>query len=72
MEEQQPICLQNMSPTKNGKIFFNESTGSSSKLEEDIEFEYGAETPAAVSYINKEHPHGTFTLVGRVRWYGEP
>lgn len=70
MKDQEAVCLQNMSPTKNGKVFFNESSGSSSKREE-VSFECGVEVPAKVKSISKDHPDGTFTLVGQIRWTGE-
>lgn len=63
MLKQNPILLQHMSPTKNGKIFFNDASGSRSQPEENLSFEYADESHAHVKELKSNHPDGTFTLV---------
>uniref|UniRef100_A0A7M5X323 Uncharacterized protein n=1 Tax=Clytia hemisphaerica TaxID=252671 RepID=A0A7M5X323_9CNID len=67
-----PVYLQALSPTKNGKIFFNELLGSSATLlHENLPFDHSVFTSISVSDILNEEPDGTFTVKGQIKWIGE-
>uniref|UniRef100_A0A7M5WWA0 Uncharacterized protein n=1 Tax=Clytia hemisphaerica TaxID=252671 RepID=A0A7M5WWA0_9CNID len=63
LTKKQAIFLQGMSPTKNGKVFFNNQTGSSSTpLHEDLHFKHSELLNISIKNILEEKPDGTFKV----------
>ena len=70
--KKQPVYLEGLSPTKNGKIFFNELLGSSAALlHENLSFDHSVFACISVSDILSEEPDGTFAVKGQIKWTGE-